>query len=764
MSGISASPLSRRALLRTAGALVVSVSMPTGAFAVAAPRKPALLPTELDSWIAVGADGRVTAYFGKMDMGQGVDVAMAQFVAEELDISVSRVDVVYGDTALTCDQGGASGSTGVQRGGPALRAAAAEARQQLVTRAAGRLGVAPEALQVKDGTVFVAASPGKSVTYAELVGGTYFESGIEWNKAYGNSLNIGGKAPLKPRDTYEVVGRSVPRSDVPGKVMGTLDFVTDVKLPGMLHGRMVRPAVAGASVVAIDDRELAQLGARVVRRKDLVGVVADTEWGAVRAAEALKVTWSKVGGAFPDQDALYDHIRAATPIKTVDEVKVGDVAAVWPTAARIVEAEYEWPFQSHACMAPACSVVDVRPDGIRAFTASQKPHAVRDCLAGYFGRPLDSVHVTGMPGPGAYGRNDAGDAAIDAAILSAATGRPVRVQGMRAEGHGWDPKGPASIHRMRAGLDTDGRIVAYEVVSKGFSRADISPREGDMTATLAGQFMGLGTKPEQTFGVPAESYGFPNKRLGWETIPALLDVASPLRTTHLRDPVGPQIHFASESFIDELAAASGEDPIAFRLRYLKAPRDIAVLQAVADRMRWKPGKPGTRRRVEGDILIGQGVAYAHRGETVVAMGAEVEVNRVTGRIWARRFVVAHDCGMVINPDGLKLVIEGNVVQGVSRACLEEVKFDRDNVTSTDWETYPILDIKDAPETVDVILLSDTAIEPSGAGEASTRIVAAAIANAVFDATGVRMRRAPMTAARLLAMLPEASHPAGNRRA
>ncbi len=752
MNTISHSSLSRRALLRASGALVVAVSLPGAAISGAAPVKPALVPTELDSWIAVAADGHVTAFFGKMDMGQGVDVAIAQIVAEELDVAVARVSVIYGDTALTCDQGGASGSTGVQRGGPALRAAAAEAREQLLQRAAKRLGVAAQALSVDNGVVSVTANPARSVTYAQLVGGRYFESHIEWNNTYGNGLSVGGKAPVKARDKYQVVGQSVPRSDVPGKVLGTLDFVTDVKVPNMLHGRMIRPYIAGASVVAVDDRELAKFGGRLVRRKDFLGVVAETEWGAIRAADALRVTWSTVKGSFPDQAALYDHIRAATPEKTTDEVKVGDVAGAWATAARIIEAEYEWPFQSHACMGPACAVVDVRPDSVRAFTGSQKPHAVRDGIAKYLKRAPESVHVTGMPGPGSYGRNDAGDAAMDAAILSEATGRPVRVQGMRADGHGWDPKGPASVHRMRAGLDKDGQVIAYEVISKGFSRTEISPREGDITATLAGQFVGLARKPEPAFGVPAESYGFANKRLGWESIPALLDGPSPLRTSHLRDPVGPQVQFASESFIDELAAATGEDPIAFRLRYLKAPRDIAVLKAVAEHMRWQPGRPGTRAKVNGDVMSGQGVAYARRGETIVAMAAEVEVNKSTGRIWAKRFVVAHDCGLVINPNGLKLAIEGNVVQGISRACMEEVTFDRNNVTSTDWNTYPILDISDAPESVEVIIINRPEIEPSGAGEATIRIVAAAIANAVFDATGVRVRRAPMSKARLREVL------------
>lgn len=750
MNEIASISLSRRALLRAGGALVVTIAAGPALAASAKGAKPALLPTEMDSWIAVAADGNVTAFFGKMDMGQGVDVAVAQLVAEELDVAVGKVSVVMGDTARTCDQGGASGSTGVQRGGVTLRAAAAEARRQLLERAAAKLGT--NKLQIENGVISVTGNPARRVSYAELVGGKYFESHIDWNGTYGNGLSVGGKAPLKARDQYKVVGQSVPRADVPGKVLGTFDFVTDIKLPDMLHGRMIRPPVAGAVPVSVDDSALAAFGARVIRKKDLIGVVAETEWGAVRAAETLQVKWSDAKPPFPEQHALYDHIRATKPQKAATEQNDGNVDEVWAKAAKVIEAEYQWPFQSHACMGPACALADVRADGVRVWTGSQKPHAVRNGLAGLLKRPVDSVHVIGIPGPGSYGRNDAGDAAMDAAILSEATGRPVRLQTMRHDGHAWDPKGPPSIHRMRAALDKDGAVIGYEVISKGFSRTDVAPAEGDPAATLAGMLTGTALKPAPAFGTPSESYIFANKRLGWETIPPFLAGPSPLRTSHLRDPVGPQVHFASESFIDEIAAATKEDPVAFRLKYMKDPRSIAVIKAAAEKAGWKTGPTGARRTVKGDTSTGLGIAYGGRSGTLVAAVADVEVNKSTGRIWVRRMTVAHDCGLIVNPGGLKLCIEGNVLQGISRATLEEVTFDEGRVTSTDWNTYPILDIQDAPEAVDVVLLNHTEAEPSGAGEGTIRVIAGAIGNAIFEATGVRLRQAPLNGARFKSMV------------
>jgi CO/xanthine dehydrogenase Mo-binding subunit len=742
--------IDRRSLFQGAGALVVSIGIPGGFAAAArgAAVKPPLAPDQLDSWLAVKSDGDVVAYFGKMDMGQGVDVAIAQIVAEELDVPFERVSVVMGDTTLTVNQGGASGSTGIQKGGIALRNAAAEARRLLVEMASARLGVAADQLEVADGVVAVTGDPVRKVSYGELIGGRYFDVPMTWNGKLGNDLVAEGQAKPKPPAAYKIVGQSPPRFDVPAKVFGRLDYVTDIKVPGMLHGRMIRPPVAGAVPVAVDDGPVNDIpGIRVVRDKGFIGIVAEREWDAVQAAERLRVTWSDAAPPFPEMAALYDHIRQAPVLKRDVPVATGEIDPAFAGAARVVEAEYEWPFQSHASMGPACAVVDARADEATLWTGSQKPHFARDGVARALGLPQAKVHGIWVPGPGSYGRNDAGDAGIDAALLSKAVGRPIRVQGMRYEGHGWDPKGPASIHRARAALDKDGAVIGYVFESKGFSRVDIDTNESDPSYSLAGQLMGLPLKSLQGFGIPTESYGFANKRLAWETIAPLLDRASPLRTAHLRDPVGPQIQFASESFIDEIAAAVGADPVAFRLRYLKAPRDIAVVKAAAERAQWEP-RPSPRPDRTGDTLTGRGIAYAQRSGAVVAIVAEVEIDRGTGKVWARKFTVAHDCGLIINPDGLKRCIEGNVVQGTSRALSEEVAFDRTNVSSVDWVSYPILDITEAPEAVDIVLINRPELPPAGAGESSIRPVAAAIANAVFDATGVRLRRAPLTPQRL----------------
>jgi CO/xanthine dehydrogenase Mo-binding subunit len=742
--------MDRRSFFQGAGALVVSFAIPCGIAAAepGSPVKPSLAPDQLDSWIAIKADGDVVAYFGKMDMGQGVDVAIAQIVAEELDVPFARVSVVMGDTQWTINQGGASGSTGVQKGGIALRNAAAEARRVLVELASARLGVPADRLEVTDGVIGVSGDPAPKLSYGELIGGRYFDLPMKWNGKLGNDLVAEGQAKPKPPGTYRIVGQSPPRFDVPAKVFDQLDYVTDIKVPGMLHGRMIRPTVAGAAPVAVEEGSVRDIpGVRVVHDQGFLGVVAEREWDAVQAAERLKVTWSEATPPFPENSALYDHIRQASVVKREVLVTAGEIDPAFTGAARVVEAEYEWPFQSHASMGPACAVVDARADGATLWTGSQKPHFARDGVAGILGLPPEKVHGIWVPGPGSYGRNDAGDAGIDAALLSKAVGRPVRVQGMRYEGHGWDPKGPASIHRARAALDKDGAVIGYVFESKGFSRVDIDTNESDPAYSLAGQLTGLPLKSLQGFGVPAESYGFANKRLAWETIAPLLDRASPLRTAHLRDPVGPQIQFASESFIDEIAAATGADPVAFRLRYLKDPRDIAVVKAATERAGWQP-RPSPRPDRTGDTLVGRGIAYAQRSGAVVAIVAEVEIDRRSGKIWARKFTVAHDCGLIINPDGLRRCIEGNVVQGTSRALSEEVAFDRAKVTSTDWTSYPILDITEAPEAVDIVLINRPDLPPAGAGESSIRPVAAALANAVFDATGVRLRRAPLTPERL----------------
>jgi nicotinate dehydrogenase subunit B len=752
------STFSRRAVLKAGGAFVVSIGMPIGLDTIigmdaarAQGARPPVTPDQLSSYIAVNADGTVSAFFGKADLAQGLYTAIGQIVAEELDVPFKSVTVIMGNTATSVNQGGASGSTGIQMGGKQMRMAAAEARRVLVEMAAEKLGVPADRLTVTDGVV---GDGSKKISYGELIGGRYFNVELQWNKEFGNTLYAPGKAQPKKPSEYKIVGQPLMREDIAPKVYAQQDFVTDVKVPGMVHGRVIRPPVAGATPVSIDESSVKDIpGVKVVRDKDLIGVVADNEWNAIKAAQMLKVEWSNASPPFPDNaGAVYDHIRKAPVRKRqVEGKEVGNVDEAFKSAARVIEAEYEWPFQSHASMGPGCGVVEIKGDQATAWTGSPKPHFCRDGVAAILNLPPEKVEARGYAGSGAYGRNDAGDAAMEAAVLARAVGKPVRVQYMRAQGTGWDPKGPASIHRAKVALDASGKVIAYEFASKGFSRIDVDSNESKPWNVLAGHLLGVPLKSGDGFGVPAESYEFDNKRVSWETIAPLLDRSSPLRTSHLRDPVGPQIHFASESFIDEVAAALNLDPIEFRLRHVKDQRDIAVIRGAAEKAGWQT-RPSPRRDQTGSKVSGRGIAYSQRGGTRVAVVAEVDVDRTSGKIWARKFTVAHDCGLIINPRGLTQTVEGNVIQGISRTLWEEVAFDRRNVTSVDWLSYPILDITEAPERIDVVLINHPEIAPSGAGEPSSRPMAAAIANAIFDATGVRLRRVPFSPERVKAAM------------
>jgi nicotinate dehydrogenase subunit B len=742
---------SRRALLQSGGALVVSIGMPMSldtllavSQAHAQGAKPPLTPDQLSSYIAVNADGTVAAFFGKMDMGHGLTVAIGQMVAEELDVPFKAVKVYMGDTANSVHQGGASGSTGVQLGGKQMRMAAAEARRVLVEMAAQKLAIPADQLAVVDGVVQAKADPARKASYAELIGGRYFNVQLDWNKQYGNTLYAPGKALPKKPGEYKIVGKPIKREDIAPKVFAQEDFVTDVKVPGMVHARMIRPPVAGSVPVKVDESSIRDIPtARAIWKNGFLGVVAEKEWDAIQAMANLKVEWSQVTPPFPPQASLYDVIRKSPVRKRVVETNVGNVDEAFKSAARVIEAEYEWPFQSHASMGPACALVEIKDGFVTCYSGTQKSHFVQAGLAATLDVPLEKVRVKWMAGPGSYGRNDADDCAMDAAVIAKEIGRPVRLQYMREQGTAWDPKGPASIHRARLAFDAAGKIVAYEFTSKGFSRVDVDTNGGKPRDTLAGQTLGVTLASGDGFGVPAESYDFPNKRLAWETVAPLLDRASPLRSSHLRDPVGPQIHFASESFIDEVAAALGQDPVQFRLRYIKDARDAAIIKAATGKFGWET-RPSPRRDQTGVKVNGRGIAYSQRNGTRVAAIAEVDIDRSTGKIWVKRFVVAHDCGQIINPDGLAKAIEGNVVQGISRTLWEEVKFNDKAVTTADWVSYPILDITESPEKIETVLIDHPEIAPSGAGEPSIRPLAAAIANAIFDATGVRMRRVPFS--------------------
>jgi nicotinate dehydrogenase subunit B len=430
----------------------------------------------------------------------------------------------------------------------------------------------------------------------------------------------------------------------------------------------------------------------------------------------------------------------------VDADAVGDVEAALASAAKVIEARYEYPFQSHACMGPGCAIADVREDRVVVWMGGQKPYPLRQAMADLLKVPSEKVRVVWMPGPGSYGMNDADDAAADAALLSQAVGRPVRVQWMRHDGTGWDPKSPPAVWRMRGGLDAKGEVVAYDYHARGYS-ARIRPtgtsEEGD---TLAGQLYGKRPKSQDLFQFAEESYKFPNKRqtsdiLAWEH-----SLGTPLRTSHLRDPDGPQTCFASESFIDELAAAAGADPVQFRLRYLSDARDRAVVEAAAKAAKWETRPGPNPNRNTGAFLRGRGIAYAPRNGAVVAIVAQVEVEKATGKSRVTRFTVAHDCGLVINPKQLEGTIEANLIQTLSRAMHEQVLFDSTRVLSVDWASYPIVDMTEVPDAIDIVVLNNRPDAKSvGAGEPATRPTVAAIANALFDATGVRFRRVPFTA-------------------
>jgi nicotinate dehydrogenase subunit B len=442
-------------------------------------------------------------------------------------------------------------------------------------------------------------------------------------------------------------------------------------------------------------------------------------------------------------------------LKRVIQRENGSVDEGLSRAARIIEGEYEYPTQSHASTGPACAVADVRDGGATVWTSTQKPYDSAACVAELLGLPRDKVRAIWMFGTGSYGRNDQGDATADAAVLSQHLGRPVRVQYMRHEGIAWDPKGTAAVNRGRAGLDASGKVVAYEYISKAFSRTDTNTRESRAADVLAGHLLGFDLKPDLSFEIPIASYSFDHGRLGWEIIPPLLDRASPLRTTHLRDPYGPPILFGSESFMDEVAAATNTDPVEFRLRYLANPRDRDAVRMAAERYGWEKRPSPRNDQSDSEVAVGRGIAFRRHFDTFIALVAEVRVHRDTGRLDLLRYVCAHDVGMIVNPDTLRHVIDRQLVYGTSRALFEEVRFDQNMVTSVDWETYPVLHIDSIPEKIDIMLIERPEAAPSGAAEMALGLVPAAIGNAVFDATGVRLRRVPFTPARVKAALERA---------
>jgi CO/xanthine dehydrogenase Mo-binding subunit len=752
---------SRRDFFKAGGGLLIGFSMTDSGivprlFGAETAANPA--PGQLDSWLRIEKNESVKVFTGKVDIGMGVKTGLSQIVAEELDVPLHRIEMVMGDTAETPDQGGVGGSTSIAAGAKPMRNAAATARYLLVQMASNQLGVPADQLQVKDGVVSSKTDPAKSVSYGALAGGTELNGTLKVSGG-GFGLNVEGKGKPKDPSTYSIVGQSIPRLDIASKFFGKSAYITDVRVEGMLHGRVIRPATAGATLAGVDDAAAKQIPGYVqtVAKGNFVGVVAKSEWAAIRAAKEVKVTWNNPGPAFPED--LYQHMRNATPKTTREGMKKGDADAALSAAARRLEASYEWPFQAHATMGPGCGVADVRMDGVTTvWSGAQKPHALQQGLAQLLQVPNDRVRVIWVEDAGSYGRAGYEDVAADAVLLSQAVGKPVRVQWTRADMTQWGGKGPPVIVDLAAGLDAQGAVTALQLTSRALSGTEILPQPNSAGNLLAAQLIGVanttGGDEFVQWGGDTSAYSFPNVHSTAHIIPALYKSESPLRTTHLRDPNGPAGTFAGESFMDEIAAAAGVDPVEFRLRYIEDPRAKKALTTAAEHAKWDTRPSPKRAESKGDVLTGRGVALALRGGTHVATVAHVEVNRKTGAVLVKRLVCAHDCGLIVNPDALRGTIAANLVQSTGRVLKEQVTFDRGNVTSTDWKSYPVARWADVPE-VEIVLLNHPEAPSTGAGEPSSRPTAAAINNAIFDATGIRLRQAPLTAAKIKAALGKA---------
>ena len=754
--------LSRREFVKDTGGLLIGFSLADAAVlpqvlaAAEGPEKPST--NRLDAWLRIDRDGNVHVFTGKSEIGMGVETGFAQIVAEELDVPVSRIIFVMGDTSTTPDQGGVGGSTSIAMGSKPLRNVGATARAVLLRLAAKNLGASPEELQVREGIVSVKADPARKVSYAELAASGDLDDALKVS-GEGFALNVEGLGKPKDPSTYTVVGQPVPRVDIAPKIMGKWQYITDVRVPGMLHGRAIRPAGVGAKLMNVDDSAAKKIPGYVqtVTKGNFVGVVADNEWAAIRAAKAVRVNWTASQPLFPEQKDLYQHMRSAAPKATKETVKKGDAAGALASAAKKVQASYETPYQSHATMGPGCAVADIHTDGVSTiWSGGQKPHALQKGFAELLRVPLDKVRVIWVEDAGSYGRPGFEDTAADAVLLSQAIGKPVRVQWSRADMTAWGSKGPAVVYDLAAAIDERGEIAAVEFTSRAFSGGEVHFQPSDAGNYLGAQLSGVpntgGVDEFAQWGVQAPPYVFPNIHAVSHVIAGFYDAGSPLRTTHLRDPEGPQTSFAVESFIDELAATTGADPIDFRMRHLDNARAKAVLTAAAEKAAWERRPSPKSNKGSGDVVTGRGVGLSTRGGTYVGTIAEVEVNRRTGAVRVTRFVCAHDCGLIINPVALRGTIAANLIQSMSRGMKEEVTFDRSNVTSVDWTTYPIARAQDIPAQVDIVLINHPELPPNGAGEPSSRATAAAIANAIFDATGTRVRQTPLTPARVKAAL------------
>jgi nicotinate dehydrogenase subunit B len=761
---------SRRDFLKSGGALIVSFSSAAGLLEHAAfaqgpfATQDQRVARQLDAWLAIGADGRVTAYTGKCELGQGIYTAQTQLVAEELSVPLARVTLIQCDTSVAPDQGTTSGSqsTPTNFNEANLAQACATAREALLRMGAERLGAPVDQLTIVDGVIGTQGDASRWVGYGELVGGKKF------------NLTLSATAKRKTASQWTVLGKPTGRLDLPAMATGRFEFVHNVRLPGMLHGRVVRPPAVGATLVSVDEGSIRQLPGvvKVVVKKNFVGVVAEKPWQAIQAAEKLAVTWTP-GTGLPSHRDFYTHLRNQQPSRDTLLVNSKDVDERLAQAAEVLKATYFHPYQMHASIGSSCAVADVQGGKATIWSPTQSAYPTRSGSALLLGLPLENVRVIFTRGSGCYGINGADTVSYDAALLSQAVGKPVRVQLSRKDEMAWENYGVAFVIDQRVGIDASGAIVAwdYEGWSPTLGGRPGYDRPGNV---ITGQLAGFEPAPFTPRTPPADPGGTFNNNSnaapsyvtgcvggrcgGTGTVKSerVLShtVRSPFFTGPLRSPSRLQNTFAHESFMDEIAAHVKADPVAYRLRHLSEPRLRQAVQEAAKAANWqaRPSPAPDLRRT--GVARGRGIScVAYEGDNgYVAMVAEVEVDQQTGRVTARRFVVAQDCGPISNPDGMRNQIEGGALQGTSRALGEEVTWDDRQVTSIDWRTFHSLPLGFDVPVIESVLLNRTDVEAAGAGETAITIVAAALGNAIFDATGARIREVPFTPERVKAAL------------
>jgi nicotinate dehydrogenase subunit B len=730
--------LSRRDFAKGLGGIVLAFTLDP-AMAQQGKQLPGSLANNktLDAWIRIDPDGTATVFTGKVELGQGIVTALAQIAAEELDLPLARVTMVAGDTGRTPNEGFTSGSQSIEYSGTALRLAAAEVRALLIELAAPKLGMSAESLSVADGVI--SAANGNKVSYGELAA------------ALDLKREATGTVQPKPAGLRKLVGQPIARFDIPGKVTGKATYVQDLRLPGMVHGRVVRPPMYGATLVALDDGKVKAMPGviAVVRDGSFVGVIAQREEQAIKARAALAeaAQW-KAGPDLPDPARLFEHLKSLpTKVETISNKQ----APLLASAPKTLEATYTRPYQAHASIGPSAAVAEFRDGQYTVWTHAQGVFPLRAEIAKTLKVPLASVRCIHQEGSGCYGHNGADDVALDAALLARALpGKPVRLQWMRDDEFGWEPFGPAMAMRAKASLDGEGRIVDwnYEVWSNSHSTRPQSTNGANVLAAwylAEPQKMGPPTSPPQPAGggdrnaIPL--YDFPNRKVVHHFVQDM-----PVRVSALRTLGAYANVFALESFMDELALAAGADPIAFRLAHLKDPRAKAVIEKVAAMASWKGGETG-------DVGRGRGIGFAKYKNLACycAVVAEVAVDRASGRVRVTRVYAAADSGLIINPDGLTNQIEGGIIQSASWTLHEEVKFDPGGIRSRDWSSYPILTMPEVPQ-VEVVLIDRPTERALGAGEASQGPAVAAIANAFAHATGKRVRDLPFHPERVKAVL------------